>query len=64
MDGNTSGAFGSGSVSHTESARPSWWQGDLGRPVLVDNVEVRNRTDCCSEPLSDFYLFVSNDPFS
>ena len=29
----------------------------------IDTVRVWNRTDCCGERLSDFYVFVSDSPF-
>ncbi|MFG2589427.1 alpha-L-fucosidase [Streptomyces sp. NPDC048438] len=63
VDGNTDGAFGNGSVTHTaEPANQAWWQVDLGGSARVDEVEVWNRTDCCANRLRDFWVLASKDP--
>jgi hypothetical protein len=77
VDGNTSGdnhIDGSGSVTHTLNAEMSekqgghqanaWWQVDLGSSATIDAVEIWNRTDCCSERLKDYWVFVSDTPFA
>lgn len=61
MDGNTDGDFSNGSVTHTESEYQPWWQVDLQASQSIGEVVIYNRTDCCSERLSDFDLQVSND---
>jgi hypothetical protein len=66
VDGNVDGAFFDGSVTHTAedgSAEP-WWQVDLGTNVAINEVAVWNRTDCCSTRLSDYYVLVSDHPFT
>jgi hypothetical protein len=63
VDGNTDGNFFHGSVSHTNLETNAWWQVDLGASVTVSSVTVWNRTDCCSDRLTDYWLFVSNTPF-
>jgi hypothetical protein len=66
VDGRTDGAFGGGSVTHTAedgSAEP-WWQVDLGESVPIDEIAVWNRTDCCAARLSDYYVLVSDQPFT
>jgi hypothetical protein len=63
-DGNTDGNYTSGSVSHTDAEREPWWQVDLGASPRIDRVAVWNRTDCCAERLSKFYVLVSDAPFS
>jgi alpha-L-fucosidase len=66
VDGNIDGAFWAGSVTHTAedgSAEP-WWQVDLGTDVPIQEIAVWNRTDCCSERLSDYYVLVSDHPFT
>jgi hypothetical protein len=66
VDGNTDGNFFDGSVALTASGFPNaWWQVDLGASATVSSVVVWNRTDaCCISQLSDFWVFVSDTPFS
>jgi uncharacterized protein (TIGR03437 family) len=63
-DGNTDGNFYDGSVTHTNMDVSAWWQVDLGDSATVDSVVVWGRTDCCGDRLSDYWLFVSDTPFS
>ncbi len=66
VDGNVDGAFFGGSVTHTAedgSAEP-WWQVDLGTDVPVQEIAVWNRIDCCADRLSDYYVLVSDHPFT
>lgn len=63
VDGNTSGNFANNSVSHTESQLAAWWQVDLGSSHTIQKVRIWNRTDCCAERLTRFYVLVSNSPF-
>jgi putative heme-binding domain-containing protein len=46
IDGNTSGKFADGSVTHTEenTGRP-FWEVDLGQEVPIDEIVIFNRTD-------------------
>jgi hypothetical protein len=64
VDGNTNGNYYAGSVTHTGFEAQAWWQVDLGAKNWLDQVRVWNRTDCCAERLSDFYVFVSDEPFA
>jgi hypothetical protein len=64
IDGNTSGDFGAASVSHTDAEANAWWEVDLGASATVSSIVLWNRTDCCSDRLSDYWVFVSNTPFS
>lgn len=59
VDGNIDGTFSNNSVTHTADASNNWWQVDLQAAYNLDEVNIFNRTDCCSEYLSDFYVFVS-----
>ncbi|MEE1825219.1 discoidin domain-containing protein [Streptomyces sp. BE20] len=59
VDGNTDGTWAGGSVTHTLSDYQAWWQTDLGAQRPIRDVEVFNRTDCCGDHLTDFYLLVS-----
>jgi hypothetical protein len=61
VDGNTSGDWSEGSVTHTHPDNPSWWQVDLEHIAWVERVRLFNRTDCCQERLRDFDLMLSED---
>ena len=41
----------------------AWWELDLGLVRDVDHILVWNRTDCCPERLSSYFVLVSEDPF-
>ncbi|MFL6257379.1 MAG: discoidin domain-containing protein, partial [Pyrinomonadaceae bacterium] len=64
VDGNTNGAYFSGSVTHTNIETNPWWQVDLGAVQSLGNLDLWNRTDCCADRLSNFYVFVSDVPFT
>ena len=61
LDGNTNGAFFGLSLSHTngQTEVQPWWQVDLAQSASISQVRIYNRTDCCSERLANFYVFVS-----
>jgi hypothetical protein len=63
-DGNTDGNANNGSISHTDYNYQAWWQVDLGGSQSIQTINVWNRTDCCGEWLSNFYVFVSDQPFT
>jgi hypothetical protein len=64
VDGITDGDHHAAeSVSHTEKDHQPWWQVDLGAVVDIDRIEIFNRTDCCSDRLRDYYVFISSTPF-
>lgn len=66
VDGNTGGDFRKGEVSHSDKGDgsvPAWWQVDLGQSRDIGKITVWNRTDCCSDRLKDFWVFVSDRPF-
>src|SRR5258708_34190913 len=63
VDGNTDGNFPDGSVTHTNLDANAWWQVDLGTPAAVSSISIWNRTDCCPDRISDYWVFVSNTPF-
>ncbi|MGH9874933.1 MAG: RHS repeat-associated core domain-containing protein [Pyrinomonadaceae bacterium] len=64
VDGNTDGSYYNNSVTHTLGGSQEWWQVDLGNSYTLETIKVWNRTDCCSDRLSNFYVFVSDQPFS
>jgi hypothetical protein len=61
VDGNTDGTYSGSSISHTQNDPQAWWQVDLQSPRAIGNVVLFNRTDCCSDRLSNFNLMVSSD---
>jgi uncharacterized repeat protein (TIGR01451 family) len=63
-DGNTDGSFFDGSVTATNLDSNPWWQVDLGASATVNTIVVWNRTDCCGSRLNDYWVFVSDTPFS
>jgi hypothetical protein len=63
VDGDTNGVFLNNSVNHTNQELNAWWQTDLGASTTISTLNVWNRTDCCSERLDDFWIFVSDTPF-
>lgn len=74
VDGNTSGNFADGSVSHTYADptddrstykdSTAWWQVDLQDVQHIDKINVWNRTDGYGGRLADYYVFVSDVPFT
>jgi len=64
IDGNTSGAWSGGSVAHSQATtNTEWLTVDLGESQFIDEVRIWNRTDCCTDRLSNAYVMVSNNPF-
>ena len=59
VDGNTEGNFDLGSTTYTNDEANAWWQVDLGASYAISNVVLWNRTDCCANRLTNFYVFVS-----
>jgi hypothetical protein len=64
IDGNTNGNYFDNSVTHTNLEHQPWWQVDLGSVQQIGEIILRNRTDCCGERLSNFYVLISDNPFS
>jgi F5/8 type C domain-containing protein len=64
VDGNTDGNFSNGSVTHTQVENQAWWHVDLGSVQSIGRIDVFNRTDCCGSALTNFYVFVSDVPFT
>ncbi|MEO0776904.1 MAG: discoidin domain-containing protein, partial [Bacteroidota bacterium] len=58
VDGDTT------NYSHTQSDPEAWWEVDLEAAEIIDDIQIWNRTDCCQNRLSNFYVLVSNDPFA
>ena len=62
IDGNTDGVYPNGSVSHTETGDlMPLWRLDLLDTFPLTRIVLWNRTDCCSERLSDFNVSVLDE---
>jgi hypothetical protein len=63
VDGNTAGDYlRDNTTSHTaEPSYQPWWQVDLGSPVSIDSIEIWNRSDCCAQRLSNYWVIVSGN---
>lgn len=64
VDGNTDGYYWHNSVTHTNPESNPWWEVDLGQTQDINDINIWNRTDCCQERLNNFYVFVSDTPFT
>lgn len=60
IDGNTDGSYYDGSVTHTNNEM-AWWKVDLGKLYDINQIVIWNRTDCCSDRLSNFYVSILNN---
>ncbi len=61
IDGNTSGLWSSGTITHTSGASPSWWQVNLGADRPIDEIVMHNRTDGnLGQRLSNFRVTIFN----
>lgn len=63
VDGDTNGDLTLGSVTYTNFDQNAWWEVDLGAVENIGIMNIYNRTDCCKNRLSNFYVFVSDVPF-
>ena len=63
-DGNTDGDLANNSVSVTSIEEDPWWQIDLNAVYDITSIIVHPRTDCCSEELANYHVFVSQVPFT
>ena len=64
-DGNTNGNFwGGNSVALTNWVSNAWWEIDLGEISEIEEIKIWNRSDCCQSILSNYYVLVSDQPFT
>jgi len=64
VDGYADGSWWNNSVSSTAWSNghlPQWWRVDLGESKSVYALDIWNRLDCCSDELSNFDVYTSND---
>ena len=64
IDQNTDGIYQNRSVTHTSTEVEPWWTIDLGEQARIGSVDIYNRINCCTDRLSDFYVFTSTEPFA
>lgn len=64
IDDNTGGNWHSEEVTHTDLGSQNYWDLDLGAIKSINSIKIWNRTDCCSNRLTNFHVFVSNNPFT
>ena len=65
VDGDTLGSSPwTPDLAHTTNSTQPWWEVDLGQRADIEQLNIYNRSDCCQGRLKDFYILVSNDPFS
>lgn len=64
VDGNRNGEYWANSVTHTTNAANSWWEVDLGSVQPISGVRIWGRVDCCMERLSNYWVYVSDVPFT
>ena len=50
-------------MTHTANSSQPWWQVDLSEVSTLDSITLYNRTNCCTERLSNFYVLLSDTPF-
>jgi len=60
VDGDTS----NGSISETNNEIQPWWEVDLQAVYPIEEIEIWNRTDCCTARLSNYYILTSNSAFT
>jgi hypothetical protein len=58
VDGSTS------NFADTKKETQPWWQVDAGASYPIDQIAIWNRSDCCADRLADYYVFVSDTPFT
>lgn len=62
VNGSLSG--GADAVTHTQFQNQPWWEVDLKETAKIEEIVLFNRTDCCQERLSNFYILISDKPFN
>ncbi|WP_181902246.1 discoidin domain-containing protein [Thalassotalea euphylliae] len=62
IDGRTNSTWND--ITHTEFQRNAWLEVDLGAVYNLTDINIWNRTDCCTARLSNFTVFISDSPFT
>ncbi|PWQ97151.1 discoidin domain-containing protein [Leucothrix arctica] len=62
IDGNTSGEWNEGTVTHTNAtSTTAWWELELPQNSNLEQIVLFNRTNCCTQRLSDFTVSVLDE---
>ena len=61
VDGNKSGDYDEGSVTHTHSQIDPSWTVDLITNYNIETIKVYNRVDCCMNRLAGFKIIIWNE---
>ena len=61
IDGNINGVFDRNSITHTGNDDNAWWALDLDQEYTIGEIVIYNRTDCCSDRLSNFTITVRDE---
>ena len=65
VDGNTDGnPWGAMSTTITSWVSNAWWEVDLGENSNIETINLWNRTDCCDDIFRNYYVLVSDVPFT
>lgn len=64
IDGNNNGDDADNTITHTNNEANAWWEVDLGAVYTLSGIKLWNRTDCCANRLSNFYVISSPVPFT
>ncbi|MCH6259054.1 carbohydrate-binding protein [Puniceicoccaceae bacterium K14] len=65
IDNNTNGKWTVGSVTHTTSESPAWWQLDLGASYDIGQIVIWGRTDsCCQSRLSNYDVDILDSNYN
>ena len=49
IDGNTDGVYDHRSCTHTKKEKNPWWMVTFRKKIMVYEVIITNRADCCGE---------------
>jgi len=61
VDGNTSGNWGSGTITHTNTQANPWWMVDLEDSYPISKINLFNRMDCCTNRNRGVTVAILND---
>jgi hypothetical protein len=64
VDGNTNSDYPNIIHTRDEDGEDAWFEVDLEGVYNIRQINVWNRTDCCSERLTNFHVFISETPFT
>jgi len=64
VDGIIDSQLDTGDIAITDSETTPWWEVDLGEIIDIEGILITNRVDCCEGRLRNYYVFVSDVPFT